>query len=184
MPDDMLPAMQEQIAIGWDNILFGRLSTKWMKLQHKHLASKRSRKSPERWAADMTYRLLQISHKLWMTRNGILHERDEQGLLLAEGQTLAQAITERHGRGTAALLPEDHHYLDQSVERILAMSPSDKYSWLGNIKMAHKFMRVARKNPITRMRQSMESWLSTGYLVQPTSTDDDDIDIEDEEEDT
>ena len=118
------------------------------------------------------------------TRNGILHERDEQGLLLAEGQSLKEAIIECHGRGTAALLPEDHHYLDQPVAKILDMTPSDKYSWLGNIKMAHKFMRVAKQNPTTRMRQSMESWLTTGYLVQPTSTDDDDMDIEDEEEDT
>jgi hypothetical protein len=98
IPDVMLTATEEQIAIGWNNILFGRLSTKWMRLQKLYLTSKHSRKSPECWAADMTYRLLKISHQLWTTRNGILHERDEHGLLLAEGQKLDEAIIDHYGR--------------------------------------------------------------------------------------
>jgi hypothetical protein len=79
LPSEMVPAEQDQHHIRWNNILFGRLATKWRILQKQHLALKCSRKSPERWAADMTYRLLQISHGLWMKRNGILHERDQQG---------------------------------------------------------------------------------------------------------
>jgi hypothetical protein len=102
--DEMLPAVIEQTTFGWDNILFGRPSTKWMTLQKLHLSSRRSRKSPERWAADISYRLLQISHKLWTLRNGILHKRYEHGLLLAEGQKLDKAITEtlqaRQGRAS------------------------------------------------------------------------------------
>jgi hypothetical protein len=78
--EETTAARREQVAIGWDNILFGRISQKWMKLQQAYLTSKRSRKSPERWAADMVYKLLQVSHTLWITRNGILHERDQQGL--------------------------------------------------------------------------------------------------------
>jgi hypothetical protein len=176
IPDIMLTATEEQIAIGWNNILFGCLSTKWMRLQKLYLTSKHSRKSPERWTADMTYRLLKISHQLWTTRNGILHERDE-------GQKLDDAIIDHYGRGKAALLPEDYHFLDRPLFRILEMSASDRYSWLGNIKMAHKFMHIAQLNPITRMRQSMENWLQTGYL-HPTSTEDDTNDNEDENEDT
>ena len=52
--------------------------------------------------------------------------------------------------------------------------------------MAHKFMRVERRNPVARMRQSMESWLSTGYLHPPTTEDNNnnnDDDDDDEEED-
>jgi hypothetical protein len=143
IPDEMFPAIAEQIAIGWNNILFGRLSTKWMSLQKLHLSSKRSLKSPECWAADITYCLLQISHKLWTTQNGILHERDEHGLLLAEGQKLDEAIIEHYGCDKAALLPKDYHFLNCPLYRILEMSASDRYSWLGNIKMAHKFMCIA-----------------------------------------
>jgi hypothetical protein len=185
MPDEMIPAMEEQTAIGWDNLLLGLLSTRWMQLQHQHLQSKHSRKSPERWAIDMTYKLLQISHKLWTTRNGILHEQNEQGLLLADGQMLTEAITERHRCGKAALLAEDYHHLDRSLFHILALPPSDKYAWLGSIILAHKFKRIEAKNPIARMRESMTTWLTTGYL-HPQSTADDSTtnDTEDDEEDT
>jgi hypothetical protein len=182
-PDEMLFAIAEQIEIGWNNILFGRLSTKWVTLQELHLSSKCSRKSPGCWAADITYQLLQISHKLWTTRNGILNERNEHGLLLAEGQKLNEAIIEHYGHVKAVLLPEDYHFLNRPLYWILEMSASDRYSWLGNIKMAHKFMHIARLYPITRMRQSMESWLQTGYL-HPTSTDDDVDDNKDDNKDT
>jgi hypothetical protein len=93
LPKAMDKAELAQRLIGWDNILFGRLATEWMILQHNYLATRRSRQSAERWAADMTYCLLQLSHSLWMTRNGILHERDQQGLLLKDGLTLQDAIT-------------------------------------------------------------------------------------------
>jgi hypothetical protein len=96
----------------------------------------------------MTYKLLQISHKLWTTRNGILHERNKQGLLLANGQMLKEAITERYGHGKAALLAEDYHHLDHSLFCILALPPSDKYAWLGSIILAHKFKRIKAKNPV------------------------------------
>jgi hypothetical protein len=66
-------AAADQSRIGWDNLLFGRLATKWMALQSD---------SSERWAADMVYRLFQLSHSLWMARSEILYERDAQRQLL------------------------------------------------------------------------------------------------------
>ena len=93
-PPQLELAIQDQSQIGWNNLLFGHVATKWMGLQDEHYRTTRSRRSSERWAADMTYRLLQFSHGLWMARNRLLHERDEQGLLLKEGQTLHDAITE------------------------------------------------------------------------------------------
>jgi hypothetical protein len=131
MLDDMIPAIEEQTAIRWDNRLFGCLSTRWMKLQQQHLHSKHSRKFPEHWATGMTYKLLQISHKLWTTRNGILHERDKQGLLLADHQTLTEAITEHYRRGKAALLAKDYHHLDCSLFHILALPPLEKIHLAG-----------------------------------------------------
>jgi hypothetical protein len=93
--DEMEPhidqAAQHQQSIGWDNLLFGRIATSWMELQRDHFKTTNSRRSPERWAADMAYRLLQLSHGLWMARNGYLHERDEQGLLLKEDRLYTMA---------------------------------------------------------------------------------------------
>jgi hypothetical protein len=161
LPADMHTAEQHQCQLGWNNILFGRLATEWMHLQHKHLSMKHSRKSAGRWAADMTYRLLQISHRLWMTHNGILHERDRQGLLLKDGETLQAAITHCYNRGLGALLPIDQHLRDRPLLTILAMLASDKYTWLGAIQLAHRLNHDERKNLIAKMRRSLENWLRT-----------------------
>jgi len=179
LPSDVVLAEQDQHHIGWHNILFGRLATKWMILQKQHLGSKRSKKSPERWAADMTYRLLQISHGLWMKRNGILHERDQQGLLLAEGKTLTETITARYAMGKRALLPMDHHLLAKKLPVILAMPAPDKYTWLGAIQLAHQLKKEEQKNPVARMRQSLASWMETGQC-RTTSTEDDNNEEDDE----
>jgi len=98
-PNHMALACTAQGYIGWDNLMFGRVATEWQNLQHQHYRSISSRRSADRWAADITYRLLQFSHALWMARNRFLHERDEQGLLLAEGQNLTDAITQSYLRG-------------------------------------------------------------------------------------
>jgi hypothetical protein len=115
----------------------------------------------------MVYKLLQVSHTLWITRNGILHERDQQGLLLAKGQTLREAITARYGRSKAALLPEDYHLLDRPLFRILEMSASDEYTWLGALKLGHKLKRREWRNPIVRMRQGMADWLDQDMNNRP-----------------
>jgi hypothetical protein len=180
LPSDMEGAEQDQRNMGWNNVLFGRLATKWMHLQELHLSSKRSRRSSERWAADMTYKLLEMSHTLWMTRNGILHERDRQGMLLAEGQTLHDAITECYARGRRALLPVDHHLLERSLKDILAMTAMEKYTWLGAIQLAHTLHKDEERSPASQMRQSLSRWLQTGQC-RPTSTEDNNNDEEDDE---
>ena len=171
IPLPLIQAAQNQASIGWDNMLFGRLATTWMDLQEAHLRTTRSRRSSERWAADMSYRLLQLSHGLWMARNRFLHERDEQGLLLKEGQSLHEAITERYGRGRRALLPGDHILLDdRSLDTILALPPTDKYTWLAAITLAHRIARTTRRTENGRMRTGLVNWMTTGFCCPVATT--------------
>jgi len=162
-------ASQEQARIGWNNLLFGRVAKEWQTVQQEHYRQTSSRRSAERWAADVTYRLLQLSHGLWMARNRFLHERDEQGLLLAEGQSLKDAITNRFLRGRKALLPADYHLLDdRPLDKILAMPPSDKYTWLGAIRLAHQLAKDTNSSDQARMRTSMQNYIRHG-TCQPTA---------------
>lgn len=119
----------------------------------------------------MTYHLLQFSHGLWMARNGFLHERDDQGLLLKEGQTLHEAITERFNRGKRTLLQADHHLVEhRSLALLLALSPPDKYTWLAAITMAHRLYKQTRRSDNVRMRTHLTSWLTTGVCRQTTTS--------------
>jgi len=168
-PNHMALACTAQGYIGWDNLMFGRVATEWQNLQHQYYRSISSRRSAERWAADITYHLLQFSHALWMARNRFLHERDEQGLLLAEGQNLTDAITQSYLRGRRALLPADYHLLEtRSLEQLLKQQPSEKYTWLGAIRLAHRLAKDTRGTEQARLRESMRRYLN-GQGCQPVA---------------
>ena len=188
LPIPTYPAAEAQSKIGWDNMLFGRVATAWMHLQSEHYQQTKSRRSPDRWAADMVYKLLQLSHSLWMARNGILHERDAQGQLLQEGQSLRNKITERFEKGKQALLPGDYHLLEShSLEVLLGMSPSYKFTWLGAITLAHQSARDHRQSEQGRMRMDLAHYLSFGYCRpvanNPRRTDSDYQSDDDDEND-
>ena len=185
-------AARDQTRIGWDNLLFGRLATNWMMVQAEHLRDISSRKSPERWAADMAYRLLQLSHAMWTALNGILHERDQQGLLLSEGQNLREAITEWFLKGHDGLLPADYHLVDiYTLDELLQRPPSEKYTWLGAIKLAHKVAEETNRSEVGQQRMSLSNWFRTGQCRPNTgqtgtsttqAEDDDELTTDDEEE--
>jgi hypothetical protein len=190
LPPQLELAIQAQQQIGWNNLLFGRVATKWMGLQEEHYRTTGSRRAAERWAADMTYRLLQFSHGLWMARNRLLHERDEQGLLLKEGQTLHDAMLERFHRGRQALLPADYHLIEhRSLALLLALPPPEKHTWLAAITLAHRMTKRTRGTEEGRMRTDLSHWLAhqvcrpvnsttpppnTGAAANTTHNDDDD----------
>ena len=112
-------AAWEQSQLGWDNGLCGCLSSQWQHQQCAYYWSIQSSKSADRWIANLVYRLLQVSHKLWTQQNGILHKKDAQGMLLAEGLSLRTTIEAAYTQGTPALLPADHHLVtDRSLEDI------------------------------------------------------------------
>ena len=95
VPPCLTEAAAEQDRIGWDWTLQGKLSLLWQQLQHQWLLEVGSRKSAQRWVADLSSHLLAFTHSLWTTQNGIIHERDEDGLLMEEGHQLHQAIEEQ-----------------------------------------------------------------------------------------
>ena len=131
---DVLPclvaAVEEQDQIGWDWTLQGKLSLLWQQLQHQWLQEVGSQKSAERWVADLSSYLLALTHTLWTTHSGIIHEHDEDGLLMEEGHQLHQAIEEQFSLGEQELNIQGHHLLEVRRSRILAMWATDRKKWL------------------------------------------------------
>ena len=174
--DDLKQADDDQRSIGWNNILFGRMASRWMHLQNQYLRQKKSKRAAERWAADLSYQLLKMSHGLWTARNGILHERDQQGLLLKEGLSLTEAIKESFNKGRAALLSVDYHLLERPLEYVLKLSASDKYVWLGAFRLALHMKQEEHRNPMSRMRQTMAFWLASGQQDHVSTADEEEDD--------
>lgn len=170
----LLAAIQEQTQIGWDNLLFGRIGLALVAFQETYLQTRQSRRSIHRWAASLVHQLLLVSHTQWITRNGVLHERDAQGLLLAEGQSLQSALSEAFSLPPSRLLAEDRHLLlDRSLIQLQNASPSDKYAWLGAFRLAQEQASKARASENHQLHNRMASWLAHGSCTRPDDESDD-----------
>lgn len=97
-------AAREQDEIGWQNFMERKFSSKWLlDIQERHCRNVGSRRTARGWAQNLVSLLLEMVHGQWLFGNGMVHKRDAQGILIAEGVELAAAITEQfdlawHGR--------------------------------------------------------------------------------------
>ena len=162
-------ALVQQTALGQSNTLLGRLSTLWHPIQAKHYQATNARCSADSWIKDMIWRLLKISQTMWITRNNILHEKDKQGLLLEEGRTLQEEIEIQYRQGKATLLATDQGLIDNySLEGLTKSDPSDKYTWLGAIKLARRLWEEDASSALGQQRTNFRAFFGLG--PQPGTT--------------
>jgi hypothetical protein len=64
-------ALDSQSAIGWNNLLMGRLSDRWEPLQHTYFLTLGRQSTGRSWAVSLIIQLWQLSWNQWDHRNGI-----------------------------------------------------------------------------------------------------------------
>ena len=108
----------------------------------------------------MVTNLLDISHKQWTARNGVVHEKAPNGLPLEEAAQLANDITAQFNMGTTDLLARDHYLIDHTtLEAILDMQGEDQYIWLDTIQTARTIANETTDLEVTNMQQTLANWL-------------------------
>ena len=63
----------------------GRIARSWSKAWENHKQERKLRKSVRTWMEEVIMKILELNHHMWITRNGILHGKDEDGLPINEG---------------------------------------------------------------------------------------------------
>jgi hypothetical protein len=67
-------AYREQTDIGWYNLLQGRISNHWVKIQSAYYKQLKSRHyTGHTWARNLIHHLWEISWNMWKNRDNILH---------------------------------------------------------------------------------------------------------------
>ena len=112
----------------------GKISRLWETAHQLHLCSTGSSCLVRSWTADLITHLLELTHSLWTTRNGILHLRDEDGLKVAEGVELREAIIEQYTLGKEDLPPSDRKLLEPTLHATLGKSAKFKRAWLHSVR--------------------------------------------------
>ena len=155
-------AAREQDEIGWQNFMEGKISARWRDIQEEHYRDIASRRTARRWAQNLVSSLLEMVHGQWKFRCDVVHERDAQGLKVAEGLELNAAITEQYDLGKKGLHHRDHHYFRRTLEEILALPALEKRQWAQTIHLARASYAEQTGSAEHRMRTFMENWLETG----------------------
>ncbi len=149
----------EQDAIGWNNFVEGRVSTKWRELQGDYYLQVGAKRTTRKWAEGLVCNLLALVHKQWIARNAVVHQRDPQGLKIKDAEELEEAIDEQFQLGAADLLPHHHHHLTRGRDAVDIMTATQKKTWLSSILLYREVSEAEIETDTTRARDAMFGWL-------------------------
>jgi hypothetical protein len=101
----------EQDEIGWQNFVEGKITQSWGMLQIQHYQEQHSKRTMDKWTSGLVTQLLELTHGMWLHRNGVLHAVDAQGLPLQQAAELEAAIHDKFRKNTEGLARKDHHFI-------------------------------------------------------------------------
>jgi hypothetical protein len=155
-PIPLIPALKtaylDQDEIGWFNLLQGRISTYWVTLQTDYYQLIESRRSGTTWARRFISQLWDLSWKMWLHRNHVLHEMPNAETEKEQRQ-LDRRITNEFVKNLDGLSPPHHFLLRRNpLSKILKWPNHEKTAWLDTVTIARKAWH-RRRNQARRQRR-------------------------------
>jgi hypothetical protein len=164
-------AATEQDNIGWFNFMEGRISRQWGIAQAEHYASRGSQRTANRWTEELIQNLYSVVHKMWKSRNDIVHARNDKGIKLKEAREIEIAIEREFAQGPEGLRPEDRHLLRRGKRKVHRMPACEQRTWLHSMEVARHVASVEESDETTRQRDLMDSWLRPDVQDDSLTTD-------------
>ena len=155
----------EQLDIGWFNLLLGRLSKRWSKVQDLHFRTLGTRHSGHVWAKGLILELWLINWNIWDYRNNRKHTEDTpeaQALLL----NLQDQVRQEFQTGNTDLLPA-HKKLLTTVSLVFCHHRTipSLQEWLTRIQTARTLaITIATQKAI----QAQQAVQATHDLLEPS----------------
>jgi hypothetical protein len=103
-------ASSEQDEIGWQNFAEDKISKSWGDLQLDYYHELHSKHLVDLWISRLVSHLLELTHGMWIHRNGVDHTVDKQGLPFRLSQDVEAAIHKEFCKGTEGLSRRDFHF--------------------------------------------------------------------------
>ncbi len=120
----------KQAAIGWANMLKGRLSKSWSACQSRHL--RQPAKDPSKWSKDLALFMLQQFLLLWKSRNEDRHGRDQASRREAEHSKVVSAIEYYYARADCVPPEVANVVFRRSLRALTGDMVSVMKAWLEN----------------------------------------------------
>ncbi len=127
--------VEQRETIGWEQMLWGRISIKWRAAYH---AFKATRVSPEtnqlRWGSTLITLQWEYTHSLWKYRNGIVYGHSTEDTKAKERRHLQEKVAAEYAEYTDDnfLISQNFRYLftKKSLEERQAMDCDGIMCWL------------------------------------------------------
>jgi hypothetical protein len=136
-----LPLIVQEFAIlqdkiGWGNFMVGMISTKLLGIQDSYLRVRGSAWSLERWATGLITQLLQVTHRQWIYRCILVHDRTIITLINQHKAKLLEEITKQLLMGAESLMEDDKFLLECNLLDIVSTNGEQQEYWLLAIQVA------------------------------------------------
>jgi hypothetical protein len=153
-------ATLEQDGIGWQNFVEGKISKHWGYLQLLYYHELHSKRSVNKWTSGLVSHLLELTHGMWVHRNGIDHAVDKQGLPIRLAANIEATIHEEFCKGTDGLARHDFHFIRRGRDNVMSLSTVDKQGWLRGIQLARD-SRITAPPAHRQQQQLMQDFFHT-----------------------
>lgn len=125
-------AVRRQQNIGWRSFIEGFWTREWRECQHAHLANIRSKRSSLLWITKVQRRIWEIAWKMWMHRNGALHNEGTT-INRYEMRALDMEIREEMTLGMDGLDRKYSFLFQGSLDSKLEETMTQKRMWIMNV---------------------------------------------------
>ena len=125
-----------QDRLGWDNFVGGRISTVFMAAVKPQLSSGKYKRSPEKWSATLSKKLLELTHKQWLFRNSHVHYEKSEGLTTHEHEEIFDKVKQLLWTDPAELLGKHKYLLEEDFHQLGEGSSGARQVWIGSMESA------------------------------------------------
>jgi hypothetical protein len=145
MSPDLQRAAESIDAIGWVELLHGKVSVEIAAIQNLHCAVAPCHMNGEDWMKHFVSHLIRISHSQWVFRNFVLHDKTRGYLRLKERKEVLMEI-DKLLEMDPDKLPEDSKFLlELDFETLYNLSFERQSYWVRVMKAARRAGRRAAR---------------------------------------
>jgi hypothetical protein len=129
---------ESQDRIGWVELLHGKVSTKFRKIQQAHCTMAGTRISGDDWITHFTRQLIEISHAQWLYRNFTLHHYTKRYLRLRTVNDIRREVEELADTRPSDIPRESCYLLEISLRPNKLTSYIEDAYWVAAMKAAKR----------------------------------------------
>jgi hypothetical protein len=146
---DLQATAADSDRLGWDSMLKGCISSRWLMVAVPFLLKTRQKMLPQVWGTKFINKLHNIVHKQWIYRNLVLHYCGKDGLTILEHQDIMNQVESHSLTDPNSLLPRHRSLMDADFGVLGSGPTSDRLTWLADMNSAIAASNLSQAGTLT-----------------------------------